>query len=343
MKNLSYFYLRALIATCSTLVSVTFALVMYPKLVTLSGEILGTSSDVKIITLEHMQKRQSGNLKYYYEPPANTTTTNEADWLPYVATYKHNEDGLHDLTNYALEKPSNVVRILTLGDSFVYGMFVNTEDNFSELFEQMLNNKLTCPQITRFEILNLGVAGYDIQYSVERFIKKGLKYNPDIVLWYIRDDDFFLINEQIMEREIYFSSQLETSESALLNTNEDKKSKATTLAYDEFYGKIKSIRSNEERQAYIEPEMASFSRLVKAYSGPLVVFTFPDTPEEYKGYINELIQNNQNGNIRYFDEFPDIETFHPYDYHPTARGHKTIADTLYQFLIDSPVLSCNSS
>jgi hypothetical protein len=323
----------------SSLFSISLGIIIQKYFIANQRSVLGTTREINVIPLQKMQKNESGNLKFYYEPPINTTTTNEADWLPYVATYKHNEDGLNDLTNYTLEKPSNAVRILTLGDSFVYGMFVNTEDNFSELLEQELNSQQICPQETKFEILNFGVGGYDIEYSVERFIKKGLKYNPDLVLWYIRDDDFFLINEQFLERALYFEKRLETKEPSALNS-EDIKIKATNLTYKEFYDKNNTFRSSEERRVYIEPEMASVPRLVESYNGPLVIFTFSDTPEEYKGYIHELIQNNQNGNIRYFDVFPDIETFHPYDYHPTAKGHKTIADSLHQFLLNFSLLPC---
>ena len=40
-------------------------------------------------------------------------------------------------------------------------------------------------------MLNLGLYGYDIEYAVERFRVRGQKYDPDLIIWLIKDDDFF--------------------------------------------------------------------------------------------------------------------------------------------------------
>ena len=72
---------------------------------------------------------------------------------------------------------------MTLGDSFTFGVYVNTEDNWTELLEDKLNSiKNICPNTDHFEVINLGVGGYDIEYAAKRYINRGKVYNPNIIL-----------------------------------------------------------------------------------------------------------------------------------------------------------------
>lgn len=74
-------------------------------------------------------------------------------------------------------------------------MFVNTNENFSEKIEHHLNSKYKCGVINNFEVINLGVGGYDAEYVIERFIRRGIKYNPDLVIWLLNNWNLEKINE----------------------------------------------------------------------------------------------------------------------------------------------------
>lgn len=43
----------------------------------------------------------------------------------------------------------------------------------------------------------MGVGSYDIQYTIIRFYKRGLKYNPDLIIWYLNNWKFINIYELI--------------------------------------------------------------------------------------------------------------------------------------------------
>ncbi|MBI3636055.1 MAG: hypothetical protein HY216_07550, partial [Candidatus Rokubacteria bacterium] len=57
---------------------------------------------------------------------------------------------------YELAKPPGVRRVLVFGDSFAFGDEWPAEDGFVELLQQRLD-----PTLTRIQVLNFGVPGYN--------------------------------------------------------------------------------------------------------------------------------------------------------------------------------------
>src|SRR3990167_8089785 len=96
---------------------------------------------------------KKGELVYYFEPEANTTDTDSPDWLGTTAKYSYNSDGLNERFNYPIDKPADTFRIITLGASYVFCLYVNTPENFSELLEVELN-KFSCPAYKKIEVIN---------------------------------------------------------------------------------------------------------------------------------------------------------------------------------------------
>lgn len=139
----------------------------------------------------------------------------------YTVTYKINKDTLNQLMDYSVEKENNVFRIITLGASFTFGANVNTEDNYPMQLQKMLDNK--CKDGRKYEVINLGMGGYDLEYSVERLKARGMKYNPDLVLWLITDDNFRVI-KNISEE---FLGKL--SEEALVNMQKERIKKSFAI------------------------------------------------------------------------------------------------------------------
>ena len=147
-----------------------------------------TAMIINPITKENLLFSSEGNLKNFYEHKPKRIMKDEGG-KEIVNTI--NSDALNERFEYTTDKPKDTFRIISLGDSFTYGFGVNTPDNYSEVLEDLLNNELYCKNFKRFEVINLGVQGYDIEYAAERFRRRGQKYNPDLVIWLIKDDDFF--------------------------------------------------------------------------------------------------------------------------------------------------------
>ncbi|NQZ95342.1 MAG: hypothetical protein HRU01_02425 [Myxococcales bacterium] len=96
----------------------------------------------------------------------------------------------------------DAVRIVALGDSVTFGRGVPRGQTWPKLLETSLNASASGPQ--RFEVLNMGVSGYNTRQEVRWYEKFGRAYAPDlIVLQYTLNDVFpagahlaFLAQEQ---------------------------------------------------------------------------------------------------------------------------------------------------
>ncbi|OGX13565.1 MAG: hypothetical protein A2351_01520 [Omnitrophica bacterium RIFOXYB12_FULL_50_7] len=111
----------------------------------------------------------------------NKTAILESQNFPTVEVHT-NSAGFRGTREYAIEKPKGVIRIATLGDSFVFGFGVQDDETFPALLET--SNK------TR-EVLNLGVPGYGMDQIYLSYREIARKYHPEIVLIGIFPEDFW--------------------------------------------------------------------------------------------------------------------------------------------------------
>lgn len=78
------------------------------------------------------------------------------------------------------EKPLGTFRILNLGDSIVMGWGVREEDTYGQRLELMLNEDSS--RDFRFEVINAGVPGWNVENALAFLQQEGLKYEPDLIL-----------------------------------------------------------------------------------------------------------------------------------------------------------------
>jgi len=139
------------------------------------SKVLGETVSMNPINKDELIFSEEGNLKYFYERKPNSIDSKKQEWLPNNYDYEItiNAESLNERFDYSSDKPQDVFRIITIGDSFTYGKYVNTKENYPERLEDLLNKELKCQNIKRFEVINLGMGGYDIEYSVHRFKIRG--------------------------------------------------------------------------------------------------------------------------------------------------------------------------
>jgi lysophospholipase L1-like esterase len=89
-----------------------------------------------------------------------------------------NADGFRD-RDYDVGK-SDAVRIVVLGDSVTFGRGVPLEGTYVKLLEERLNREERGG--LRYEVLNLGVSGYNSRQQLEFYETKGRKYEPDLIV-----------------------------------------------------------------------------------------------------------------------------------------------------------------
>jgi lysophospholipase L1-like esterase len=98
----------------------------------------------------------------------------------FTTTEVINSAGLPDV-EHSYHKPSDVYRILIIGDSFVEAYQVNLEQSFPRLLEKMLNDRRS-PEAPRFEVIKAGYRSWGTDQEWLYFQGEGYKYQPDLVL-----------------------------------------------------------------------------------------------------------------------------------------------------------------
>ncbi len=300
---------------------------------TLNGSkssVLGTQLEMVLPKTQHEFPSTTAGLTYFYEPKPNIVERWNPQWLGYEVTNTINSDTLNEPKDYPIEKPDYTYRIVTLGDSFTFGAYVNTDENYSEVLEHALNSDLQCHTIRQFDVINLGYPGYDVPYGVARFEKRGAKYSPDLVIWLLNQWDVETINEKQRALQEEFQKQgypiydpktrrntaVEMAIIKLKETvGEDWIAQQNRIA-------LKSFANLHGKSLFI----ISLATVSPRYTEVLDEFTLLNT--HYR-YIPNLLP-------RYFSD----TSYQLPDHHPNANAHRAIAEALIPYILSVLPESC---
>ena len=98
-----------------------------------------------------------------------------------------NSAGFHD-HDHQIEKPSNVYRIVVLGDSFIEALSASIESGFTQQLEGLLQ-----PEVAgqRVEVINMAVGGMGPAQHLRMLEMKAMTYRPDLVIMSVFPDNDF--------------------------------------------------------------------------------------------------------------------------------------------------------
>lgn len=262
-------------------------------------------------------------LEYFSEPIANSIEEPES-WVPFRAKYSINSDTLNDLTEYSIEKPEGTYRIITLGDSYTYGLYVDTFDNWPEQLERTLNE--TCDKHQKYEVINLAVPAYDLHYSLERFRLRGKKYHSDLVIWFVKDDDFRQLNKLHLPLNKKFHDEMMAS-------GEYQKQLALGSLFPSWDRADQEVYSLYSEDQILTEQKKFIEAFISEHTGETLLLTFTITDEKYKKILKSYKNHER---VRYADIVPDIFAVEKQrfenDGHPTPLGHQAISQSVYKYL-----------
>lgn len=257
--------------------------------------------------------------KYFYENEKNVTKTDKPEWLENRAEYRHNSDGLNSMREYSIEKGEGVVRMVALGDSFTYGMYINTKDNWVTSLEKKLNLQ-ECGK-RRFEVINLGVPGYDIDYTIERSRLRAKKYDPELFIWFIKNDDF-------------------TDSKELSSPIEAQLLKYKTYTIDSYKQVLDLLFKTHDKTVIVREQTQQLEQFVAENKKTRFLFVLPKGSTGYPTIEDEQIETIKNLKKEYahvdytFIELKREHTFSPHDYHFNSLGNLLFSNTLTWILKD---------
>lgn len=311
---------------------VIVATLAYLYKVKFQSSVLG-STTVAPLRKEYLIFPNDAPLKYYYEPKPNIVEEERPEWLDYTATYTINSDTLNERYDYVVEKPHDVYRIIALGDSFTFGHYVNTNDNWAEQLEDMLNVSQPCRDGRRYEVINLGERGYDAQYIAYRYKSRGRKYAPDFIIWLESGSGFNRIKE-ILDPLVAQATEELTSEEVLGVQSRPNTDPALNKA-------VHQMKQQYSEESLFEQVYAAWSDFFETRGNtPVLVTTFSYLPFRDMVKLKYWIGNRSN--VWIYSGLPNIyesEGGLP-DGHPNAKGHKLIAQHTLQRLSSLMTASC---
>lgn len=281
-----------------------------------SQNTLGAS--VKVIDSRSIKRAPHGNLKYYYEPIANTISHESDNILP--GTYTINKDTFNERFNYTLQKPSEVYRVITMGDSYTFGLFVNTPYNWSEQLEEKLRG--SCTKYGSYDAINLGVYGYDFAYEVERFINRGKKYSPDFIVW-------FVVHFERMTDDI--EREMRVIKDNLKQTKTEKEIiEINNKPYNIWLQASEKLKKKISHEANIKYQKRQLDRFFSEYKGKTLFVLTPWISKEGEEILSSYNTHKNVDVIRLSDNFYSLHF--PTDTHPNVEGHQFIANEVIKYL-----------
>jgi lysophospholipase L1-like esterase len=116
----------------------------------------------------------------YHEPGAGYTLMKPGSHYEWQGIpVEINSHGLRSPeTTY--EKPPGTFRILNLGDSVTMGWGTREEDTYGQQLEELLNGQIG--DHGHYEVINAGVPGWNLENELAYLQAEGLKYEPDLIL-----------------------------------------------------------------------------------------------------------------------------------------------------------------
>lgn len=292
-------------------------------------KILGLASS-NAVDKKDVNFSQMGNLRYFYEPNAGALRMD--DYIGIGKGNLINSDALNDRYNYSAQKPEGIFRVITLGDSITYGLHVETPDNWTEILEDKLNSEMTCQNIKKFEVINLGVWGYDNQYSVERYRIRGTKYNPDLLLWY---------QANLLQADEEINSLVYKYMETATKSADYKQENYQQIKFDYWIRSENEIYKRLGEDKLLNLQKDAIYSLGKYYSGKIVFVEFPEMPANHKEFLKKTLSANKNyyllDNTRdYLKESGAVDASHP-----NPKGHKMIAEDILKYLKENKIIPCN--
>lgn len=315
---------KTLLILIITSIQIPIIIFLSAKLIK-NQNILGTKNS---INYQKIQRQPGDPLSYFEEFTPDHTIISQDEWLDDVS-YTINSDSLNERFDYSIEKPEKTFRIITIGDSFTMGRSVNTKDNYPETLEDLLNQNCTSEDIEKFEVINLGVGGYDLEFSIKRFEERGEKYDPDLVIWLILQNDFVEIAELIIP--IW---------------NKDRDHQFFKSGNFDNYEKLQEKQKGQLQKQYKSEEIINYNKeaiklINQQYSNELLIINFPFLNKTYKNMVKNFSEKRQktihfeiNTNL-----YAKPNRYYP-DGHPSKIGYQLIAKDIFNYLNSTNTIPC---
>lgn len=273
----------------------------------------------------------------FYEPIPNTNISSDLSWMgneyKYSITYTINSVGFNQIQDFPTEKDKNVFRIMTIGDSFTFGANVNTKDSYPSQLQNIIEKQ--CKTNKKIEVLNIGVPGYDFQYSVERYILKGKKYDPDVLIWLIIPDELRRVNK-------LSGAKSEQFRRMLMSTQQGRE-RLKSSPYTHLSLAKQAIEKELGEEKILDLQSEQLKKLDSIFQGQILFTAFKDNEfsKSQKEFISTFVSSHPK--TYFFDGIRGLRGVFGLlpDLHPNSAGHSIIAQDIFGYMKKNKLVPCN--
>jgi len=243
------------------------------------------------------------------------------------------------------ERTSDTLRIVSLGDSTMFGWRVHREESYMEVTRAELQRHFGDSR--RVELLNMAVPGYMTVQEVELFLEEGLRYKPDIVVIQFDPNDFY-VPYFVLRPRLFRLDKLYLREVRRLMRGEYAKPEA--IAGDGDLSLIpEEYRSLQDWKAFHEA-VETLAQSAKGVGARVyAVMLAEDVPMDGSNFESEpkraARETFQNAGFKIIDTHPPVAEFmlaHGLDFmalcidsndkHPNPARHQIMADEIVRVL-----------
>lgn len=253
-------------------------------------------------------------------------------------------------------KQANEFRILCLGESSTFGAMVGDAETYAARLEELLSRESTN---RNYRVINAGVSGYTSFQSLKYLELRGLKLQPDLVLFYHEFND--LLPAEFSDRELH-ESQSHAWHRALANHLAIYRVISNATARWKIANKREEIQSQPNEDPSPDPEASGkrtrvsdrerrenlqrLQTLCQQHNTELVIMhpAYADS-QRHRCVLTEFCEETG------VPLYESHDALHPAfrgkgdlfadECHPNAEGHQALAEGLFLFLKSSGLLRPN--
>ena len=250
-------------------------------------------------------------------------------------------------------KPENVLRIISLGDSKTFGWGLSESETYSELLKDLIEKHFS--DGLHIEVINAGVNAWSYAQMNVYLRDIGMKYNPDVVI--LADANLWTqfsehgsreFIEKFMRR-VWLKNLLRRSASYhfFIEVKLQKvynKYRKKFIPVDPGNDKLFKDQQKSNPYLFIEEEIAEFCQLVKEHNVKALIISIP--------HENEILLKTGSKIVSIKKEICDIFDIPLIDFtedfsrsskklflegdavHPNVEGNQIIANRIFNFVIE---------
>lgn len=217
-----------------------------------------------------------------------------------------NSAGLRNMEE--IDENEDVFRVLVIGDSFTYGLYVHNQETYPARLEEYLNANLR----TEVQVLNAGVPGYTISDELDYLKDKGLALAPDLVVLGIYTNDIFDLYPPV--RELFGRDVVLQTTQPLMAVDEEPQWVAFLRENVALYTLLRNLRQ-QYQDSQVENAVNRVTPIIEGLEERYRDLTFnnPDSPEyayewaEYARLLEEMARLLEEQDIPFaMILFPDL-------------------------------------